>query len=158
MVPFHSLSVRLAETAQRGGRLGQAGIYYFHNCPVDYLYTDPWHQQAEPIPAVLAQLRRDRTVVLIFSDAGAARGGLHFKRVSLTIAFLRQLKRHIRYVTWVNPMPKTRWARTTAGEIARYVPMFEGTRQGLDQAIDVLRGRNVLNSQLHEVTQRQGEP
>jgi uncharacterized protein with von Willebrand factor type A (vWA) domain len=96
-------------------------------------------------------------VVLIFSDAGAARGGLNFKRVSLTIAFLRRLKQHVRYVTWVNPMPKTRWAGTTAGEIARYVPMFEGTRQGLDQSIDVLRGRNVLNSQLHEVTQRQGE-
>ena len=157
MVPFHSLSVRLAETAQRGGRLGQAGIYYFHNCPVDYLYTDAWHQEAEPTSNVLAQLRRDRTVVLIFSDAGAARGGLNFKRVSLTIAFLRRLKQHVRYVTWVNPMPKTRWAGTTAGEIARYVPMFEGTRQGLDQSIDVLRGRNVLNSQLHEVTQRQGE-
>ena len=157
MVPFHSLSTRLAETAQRGGRLGQAGIYYFHNCPVDYLYNDAWHQQAEQIPAVLSRLRRDRTVILIFSDAGAARGGLNFKRVSLTIAFLRRLKRHVRYVAWLNPMPKPRWAGTTAGEIARYIPMFEATRQGMDQAIDVLRGRHILTSQPHEVTQLHGD-
>ncbi|HEY9626107.1 MAG TPA: hypothetical protein V6C84_02290 [Coleofasciculaceae cyanobacterium] len=157
MVPFHSLSVRLAETTQRGGQLGQAGIYYFHNCPVDYLYHDFWHQQAELVPNILTQLRRDRTVVLIFSDAGAARGGLNFKRVSLTTAFLRRLKRHVRYVAWLNPMPKNRWTGTTAGEIARYVPMFEGTRQGLDQAIDALRGRYLLISQPHEVTQLYGD-
>lgn len=39
MVPFHSLSRRLAETAVRGGRLGKAGIYYFHNCP-NLIYDD----------------------------------------------------------------------------------------------------------------------
>src|SRR2546421_13070007 len=32
MVPFHMLSRRLTETALRGGRLGKANIYYFHNC------------------------------------------------------------------------------------------------------------------------------
>lgn len=153
MVTFHALSLRLAETAQRGGRLGQAGIYYFHNCPANYLYNDPWCLEAQPIPAVLSQLRRDRTVILIFSDAGAARGGLNFKRVSLTMVFLKQLTPYVRYVVWLNPMPKQRWAGTTAGEIARYVPMFEATRQGLDQAIDVLRGRYLLTNQLHEVTQ-----
>ena len=39
MVPFHALSHRLAETAVRGGRLGKAGIYYFHNCPVDVRFV-----------------------------------------------------------------------------------------------------------------------
>ena len=144
MVPFHALSLRLIETAQRGGRLGRTSVYYFHNCPVDYLYTDPIHQQAEPIPEVLASLRRDRTVVLIISDAGAARGGLNLRRVGLTIAFLRRLRRQVKSVAWLNPMPQLRWAGTTAGEIAQTVSMFEGTRQGLDQAIDALRGRYPL--------------
>jgi hypothetical protein len=145
MVPFHALSLRLAETAQRGGRLGQSGIFYFHNCPVDYLYHDAWHQTAEPLLDVLAKFRRDRTVVLIFSDAGAARGGMNVKRVALTIAFLKRLKRYSRHVAWLNPMPKPRWTGTTADEIARYVPMFEGTRQGLDQAIEALRGRYTVH-------------
>src|SRR6266487_1365618 len=45
MVPFHSLSRRLAETALRGGRLDRAGIYYFHNCPTEYLYRDNADQE-----------------------------------------------------------------------------------------------------------------
>jgi uncharacterized protein with von Willebrand factor type A (vWA) domain len=142
MVPFHSLSARLVETALRGGRLGKAGAYYFHNCPVDYLYNDPMHQEAEPIEEVLRGFQRDRTAVLIFSDAGAARGGLSLERAELTATFLQQLKQQVRYIAWLNPMPKPRWNTSTAREIALQVPMFEATRQGLDEAIDALRGRH----------------
>ncbi|MBD2038591.1 hypothetical protein H6F76_26920 [Leptolyngbya sp. FACHB-321] len=142
MVPFHSLSARLVETALRGGRLSKAGAYYFHNCPVDYLYNDPMHQEAEPIKNVLRGFHRDRTAVLIFSDAGASRGGLNLERAGLTITFLQQLKQHVRYVAWLNPMPKSRWSTSTAREIALHVPMFEATRQGLDEAINALRGRH----------------
>ena len=144
MVSFHSLSARLAETALRGGRLGKAGIYYFHNCPIGHLYHDPAHYGAEPIEAVFAGLRRDRTVVLIFSDAGAARGGLNLERAKLTATFLQQLNQQVRDVAWLNPVPKPRWATSTAREIARHVPMFEATRPGLDGAIDALRGRHPL--------------
>jgi hypothetical protein len=141
MVPFHALSQRLAETAQRGGRLGGAGIYYFHNCPTRYLYQDPTRQKAESVADVLAQLRPERSAVLIVSDAGAARGGFSIERLELTQKFLDQLKQRVRYVAWLNPMAKERWFGTTAGEIASLVPMFEFSRQGLDGAIDVLRGR-----------------
>ncbi|WP_211178494.1 MULTISPECIES: hypothetical protein [Brasilonema] len=141
MVPFHALSQRLAETAQRGGRLGGAGTYYFHNCPTRYLYQDSAREKAESVADVLAQLRPERSTVLIFSDAGAARGGFSIERLELTQKFLDQLKQRVRYVAWLNPMAKERWFGTTAGEIARLVPMFEFSRQGLDGAIDVLRGR-----------------
>ena len=144
MVSFHSLSARLAETALRGGRLGKAGIYYFHNCPIGYLYHDPMHYEAEPIEDVFAGLRREHTVVLIFSDAGAARGGLNLERAKLTATFLQQLNQQVRYVAWLNPVPKPRWATSTAREIALQVPMFEANRQGLDAAIDALRGRHQL--------------
>lgn len=143
MVPFHSLSARLVETALRGGRLGQVKAYYFHNCPVEYLYHDPMHQDSELIKDVLEEFHRDRTAVLIFSDAGAARGGLSLERAELTATFLQQLKTHVRHIAWLNPMPQQRWATSTAREIALHVPMFEATRQGLDEAIDALRGRHI---------------
>jgi len=57
------------------------------------------------------------------------------------VQFLEQLKHHVRYVAWLNPMGKTRWSGTTAGEITQMVPMFELSRKGLEGAIDVLRGR-----------------
>jgi uncharacterized protein with von Willebrand factor type A (vWA) domain len=149
MVPFHGLSARLMETAMRGGRLGRAGVYYFHNSPVDHLYRDPFHQEAVAIADLLPQFHKHRTVVLIFSDAGAARGGLSMERLDLTARFLRQLQQQVRRVVWLNPMPRSRWAGTTAEKIARSIPMFEVTRQGLDSAIDILRGR-VSHIQLRE--------
>ncbi|MEM9149972.1 MAG: hypothetical protein AAGB19_05910 [Cyanobacteria bacterium P01_F01_bin.3] len=141
MVPFHGLSERLAKTAISGGRLAGTGIYYFHNCPDDYLYHDPYHQQVIPISSVLAELHSEYTGVLIFSDAGAARGALNQARLEMTIEFLSQLRQQLRYVAWLNPMPRDRW-NSTAGEIANHVPMFELSRQGLNQAIDVLRGKS----------------
>ena len=152
MVPFHALSARLVETALRGGRLGKAGAYYFHNCPVRYLYHDPLHQEDAPIEEVLSGFNRDRTVALIFSDAGAARGGLNLERATLTAQFLQLLQQRVRYVAWLNPLPKSCWATSTAREIAQAVPMFEATRQGLDAAIDALRGRHQpLTTLLEEV-------
>lgn len=141
MVPFHALSQRLAETAVRGGRLGNAGIYYFHNCPVEYVYHDPYHLEAEEISDLLVNLRGDRSVMLIFSDAGAARGGYSEERIELTEGFLKQIKTKVRYITWLNPMPKSRWDGTAAGRIAQILPMFELTRRGLQDAITCLRGR-----------------
>jgi uncharacterized protein with von Willebrand factor type A (vWA) domain len=152
MVAFHALADRSIETALMGGKLGKAGTYYFHNCPVGYLYHDRVHSESEPVAEVLAKLQRDRTVVLIFSDAGAARGGLNHDRVDLTIKFLQQLQAHVRYVAWLNPMPKSRWAGTTAAEIAREVPMFDSTREGLDRAIDVLRGKHIRGIDRTELT------
>ena len=140
MAPFHSLSERLVNTAIQGGRLGKAGIYYFHNCPSEYLYKDPYHQVAEPITEVLSVLHREYTGVMIFSDAGAARGAFNRERLELTAEFLQQLRQKLRYVAWLNPMPRDRW-QGTAGEIAKLVPMFELSRQGLNEAIDVLRGK-----------------
>ncbi|MEG3955878.1 CoxE [Microcoleus sp. herbarium2] len=142
MVPFHDLSHRLAETAVRGGRLGNAGIYYFQNCPVEYLYHDPYQLEAEKIDRLLANLRPEKSAMLIFSDAGAARGGYSEERVELTAAFLQQIKAKVRYVAWLNPMPESRWGGTTAGKVARLVPMFEMARRGLQEAIGLLRGKS----------------
>jgi uncharacterized protein with von Willebrand factor type A (vWA) domain len=143
MVPFHILSRRLAETALRGGRLGKAGIYYFHNCPTDYLYRDSVLYEEESLDDVITQVHHERTVALIFSDAGAARGGFNQERVELTETFLNRLKPQVRHVAWLNPMPRSRWLGTTANSVACLVPMVAFSRRGLDDAIDVLRGRGV---------------
>lgn len=140
MVPFHALSDRLVQTAIHGGRLARAGTYYFHNCPTDYLYDDRYHQSAHPINTVLSDFHSGYASVLIFSDAGAARGAFNQQRLDLTLQFLDQLQSHLSRVVWLNPMPRDRWVGT-AHEIAKRIPMFELTRPGLNQSIDVLRGK-----------------
>lgn len=141
MVPFHALSQRLAHTAIGGGRISQSKIYYFHNYPIADLYTTPTYQEAVSIPDMLAQLSTNRASILIFSDAGAARRGFSLERIELTATFLMQLKQRVRYIAWLNPVPRSTWTGTTAEAIAKFVPMFELSRRGLDNALGVLRGQ-----------------
>lgn len=140
MTPFHSLGRRLAATAREGGRLGAADVFYFHDCPRDYLYLDPYYQRFLPITNLLAQVHPLHTSVLIFSDAGAARGRLDEARIAQTAVFLNQLQTAVRHLAWLNPMPQARWAGSSAGLIARQIPMFETTQTGLQGAIKALRG------------------
>ena len=141
MNPFQKLSSQLTETAQLAGRLGKTDIYYFHNCPDQYIYYDNLHLEGVSIDEFLKQSASRKAVALIFSDAGAARGGENLERIKLTRKFLDKLKQGVRYIVWLNPMPRKRWTGTTAAEIAQLVPMFEVSRQGFLGAINTLRGR-----------------
>ncbi|MDZ8027637.1 MAG: hypothetical protein RMX97_23480 [Nostoc sp. DedQUE11] len=142
MLPFHIFSERLTETAVRGGRLQQANTYYFHNCPIEYLYQDSSFQEAESIDDVISSFQSQNIVVLFFSDAGAARGRFNSERLKLTENFLDFLRKRVKHIAWLNPMPRSRWFGTTANEIAKSVPMFELNRHGLDNAISILRGNS----------------
>ena len=141
MAPFQALSKRLVDTAVRAGRLGSPGIYYFHNCPVGHIYQDPMMQESETLSHFLRGRLSSKSVIMIVSDAGAARGGFNPARVLKTKAFLAQINQYVRYVVWLNPLPRSRWEHTTAGEIANFVAMFEVNRAGFQSALDVLRGR-----------------
>ena len=142
MAPFHHLSRQLIDKAVRGGNLTQTSVYYFYNYPEKYFYTDPTRIKAQLTTDVLESVD-ERAGVLIVSDAGAARGNYNPVRVEYTQKFIEQLQQSVRYYAWLNPMPNDSWQYTTAGEIARFVPMFEMSRQGLNAAINTLRGRYV---------------
>jgi len=149
MVPFHDLSRQLVETAQRGGRLRTTNVFYFHDYPDEYLYRHPAMLDAKHISEVLEEIG-ERAAVLIVSDAGAARGNFDQERVDNTKVWIEQLQQSVRYFAWLNPMPSECWRQTTAGEIARFVPMFEMSSQGMNAAISVLRGRYIVVKELDE--------
>ena len=148
MIPFHRLSQQLIETAERGGRLKNTRVYYFHNYPDRLLYTSPSRIKAQPIADVLDEVG-EKTAVFIISDAGAARGSYEPDRVKYTQAFLRQLRQSVRYYIWLNPMPSDSWLQTTAAAVAQLVPMFEMSREGLNASIDILRGRYIPWEKMH---------
>ncbi|VAW43280.1 hypothetical protein MNBD_CHLOROFLEXI01-351 [hydrothermal vent metagenome] len=169
MAPFHLLSRRLKETIESAGNLGQLGIYYFHDCPAvlrdGRIYTDLYREHtvtshpqglyARPISKILAEFDLNYSSVLIFSDAGAARGNWDDERIEATYIFLHQLHTlGVKNVVWLNPMPEDRWEATrlqalnllekfenSATAIADFVPMMSMERDGLYRAIDGLRGR-----------------
>ena len=140
MVPFHALSRQLVETAQRGGRLRQTCVFYFHDYADEYLYRHPALLNAQSMDEVLAEVGK-RAVVLIVSDGGAARGNFDSERVKRTQEWIEKLQNSLQYVAWLNPMPSESWQHTTAGKIKGFVPMFEMSREGMNGAISVLRGR-----------------
>ncbi|MBD2198401.1 MULTISPECIES: hypothetical protein [Calothrix] len=148
MVPFHDLSRQLVETAQRGGRLRTTNVFYFHDYPDEYLYRHPAMLEAKAVSEVLAEIG-ERAAVLIISDAGAARGNFDAERVDNTKVWIEQLQQSVRYFAWLNPMPSECWRQTTAEEIARFVPMFEMSPQGMNAAITVLRGRYIAGEVIY---------
>lgn len=139
MAAFSGLIQAVIESILKGGLLGKVSFYYFHDCPEKLLYQHPSLSKATSLENVLDAQAKSNSV-LILSDAGAARGNYEQKRVAQTSDFLKTLRNYTYLYAWLNPMPEKRWVSTTAEEIARLVPMFPLTREGLNDAVNILRG------------------
>lgn len=146
MIPFHGLSRQLIETAERGGKLRQTRVFYFHDYVDKYIYRHPALLNAQKLEEMLAEVG-ERAIILIISDGGAARGKFEEERVQQTQLWINQLQSSVKYVAWLNPMPSDSWQHTTASEIAQMLPMFEMSREGMNTAINVLRGRHIMINQ-----------
>jgi uncharacterized protein with von Willebrand factor type A (vWA) domain len=170
MTPFHGYVDYVVQAIRAAGRIDDLRVAYFHDVPgsadrsvltrlddlfrtdLDGLlpliepmrdgsvYADPELTEPSPLADTLDELAVG-TATVIVSDAGAARQRYDATRLLDTVALLKALHARAAVVTWLNPAPTDTWPRTTAAEILRYVPMHTLTREGLDRAIDGLRGR-----------------
>lgn len=162
MVPFASLCTRLHEVAQQTGRLRRVDAFRFHDQPPhreDGMlkpYVADQHfvrrhgakRSTEELPMprlgdLLSDWADRRPAIIIVSDAGAARGSFDLDRIEYTAEFIERLTACVREFVWLCPVPKDRWAGSSADEIRRFVPMLEMSRAGLERAVDVLQGRPV---------------
>lgn len=134
MIPFFLVSQLLVENLQ-GTKLGKAEVYYFRNCPGEYLFYHPQRPGGKLTAEILGKLHQQRTIVLIISDAGAARGGVNYERMELTGDFLDELNGCVRQVAWLNPVPENRWKGTSAKGISQLVKMYELDNSGLVAAV-----------------------
>jgi hypothetical protein len=139
MAPLKMLIEALVESVTRSSLAGKTTLYYFHDCPGHTLYEDNLLGQPVPLEQVLARYAHNNHV-LIVSDAGAARSHYDDERVRNTRRFLVTLHHYTYLYAWINPVPFSRWRFTTAEDIEQLVPMFPLDREGLDDAIQILRG------------------
>lgn len=141
MVPFRRVITAVLESAKQGG-LSRTAVWYFHDVPKKRLYSDPARQHGTPLHQALQHARG--ASILIVSDAGAARRRLDPHRLAQTEQFINFLRRYSQNLAWLNPTPPERWRQTTAAAIRQQcaVPMFPVSRNGLDDAVDVLRGKS----------------
>jgi len=105
-----------------------------------FVYADAALLSPEPLSDVLQSYAAGAAVVLL-SDAGAARNRYRISRLLDTIAFMKALRSYTSHYVWLNPLPKRYWLNNTATQIARHVPMFPLEREGIQQAVNVLRGQ-----------------
>jgi uncharacterized protein len=142
MTPFRYVTSSLIAGAQHAG-LARVDVRYFHDVPQGVVFRDPDQHVSVAIDETAAPFANG--AILIYSDAGAARGGTDYRRVYETAAMLATLRRHTTSIAWVNPVPRERWPGTTAEAICDLedgpVPMFPLDHLGLTDAVNVLRGR-----------------
>jgi uncharacterized protein with von Willebrand factor type A (vWA) domain len=171
MDPFHRFCDEVCTAIQQAGRLEETALYYFHNVPAEgaddqvlealtgqlFPALDPVLPQIQPLmdgclyadPALLSpvplidvlQSHAAGAAVVLLSDAGAARNRYRISRLLDTIAFMKALRTYTSHYVWLNPLPRRYWLHNTAAQIARHVPMFPLEREGIQQAVNVLRGQ-----------------
>ena len=134
MIPFRPIIDRLFNTVEPK-KFASVNRYYFRNCPRNFVYLQP--KGTEVLPLERLPLERQRTVLIIISDAGAARGGYNPQRVEMTQALLEKLQPHVKALFWLNPIPSIRWTGTTAAAICKILEgrMFELPQGGIQAAI-----------------------
>jgi len=173
MTPFHPYLDHVHAAIRHAARIDAIATHYFHDVPgrsrdqsLLAMLPNPFDPVLDPVLDRVAPLATGRlydepdltaprplndvldgvtpnTAIAVFSDGGAARGGLDTGRLLDTVALLVALRRRGALVAWLNPLAPLRWTGTTAGQLARHVPMFPLSREGMYQAVDVLRGRPV---------------
>ena len=171
MTPYGAYVEHLVREIRNAGRLESIATWYFHNLPTSRVDTgvlsrlpDPFSPELDPVLGLIAPLSAGRlyadpdlteprmfsavlheiaygTAAAVISDAGAARGTLQTGRLVGTVALIKALHAAHCTVAWINPVPAARWPGTTAEQVARHVPMFPLTADGLHRAVDALRGR-----------------
>jgi len=142
MTPFRRITRALVDSARHAG-FARLEVLYFQNVPEESVFEDPALRGPRPLAAALESL--GEAGLLVISDAGAARGHSSRSRIEKTGHFVTLVRRYGLRMAWMNPVPRSRWASTSAEAIRTRcgVAMFPLERAGLDAAMDVLRGRGV---------------
>ncbi len=147
MDPFSALCERLFSAAAQASHFAQLKTYFFHNCVYDKLYTDISRGIGLPTADVLGAIDQTWTVVFV-GDAWMSPHELTFdgnyfsfsQAKTPGIEQLRRFSRKAKASAWLNPEPQRIWNAPSVKEIRRVFPMFELTLDGLDKAVDHLRG------------------
>ena len=147
MDPFSALCERLFSAAHQASHFAALKTYFFHNCVYDKLYTDISRGVGVQTVEVLGAIDQTWTVVFV-GDAWMSPHELTFDGNSFSfsqaktpgIEQLRRFSRKARASAWLNPEPARIWNAPSVREIRRVFPMFELTLDGLDKAVEHLRG------------------
>lgn len=122
MAPMHDFCDRWQATVFRNLRLRKTATAYFKNCPTENIFLDQQLFDAQPLSRFLKDFSAKRTVVLVITDAGAARQSWNTMRIIRSQELSQKLSREGFQQVWLNPMATEFWEKSSARKIASLVP------------------------------------
>ena len=152
MIAFKHFAQAFAQSAVDYAAI-QNAIYYFSKAPTYlngdyYLFLNQQETEFRTLTEILKNQPKT-PAILIISDAGATSNAVDIDRLEKTEQFLNSLKKITHKVAWLNPMPADRWEDTSAAIIAKLIPCYETSLEGLKKAMGVLRGKKIFVAPNH---------
>lgn len=148
MDPHAELSERLFSAAHAASHFQRFEHYFFHNCPYERLYSDFEQMKSVQTEDVLKKLDATWTVVFVGDaymhpfELSQVGGAIYYgqQNEKTGMEWLRGFRDKAPKSVWLNPEVKRIWNAPSIRAIRGVFPMFELTLDGLDDAVDVLRG------------------
>lgn len=128
--------------------------YYFHNFFYDWVWKDNRRRRSEktPLAEVMRGYGRDYKVIIV-GDASMSPyeitmpgGSVEYWNEEAGEVWARRLLATYPRAVWLNPVPETNWRYVHSVTMVREIMeerMFPLTVEGLDRAIECLKGKNV---------------
>jgi uncharacterized protein with von Willebrand factor type A (vWA) domain len=147
MDPYADLCSRLFSAAHQATHFAAFKTFFFHNCVYEKLYTDLERGDGVWTRDVVGWLDQTWRVVVVgdawMSPYELLQDTSYFsfgEKKTPGIEWLRRIAGQARASAWLNPEGRRIWGAPTVKSIRQIFPMFELTLDGLDRAVDHLRG------------------
>ncbi|MFC1955430.1 VWA domain-containing protein [Chloroflexota bacterium] len=146
MEPFAELCSQLFSAAHSSNHFKDFQYYYFHNCIYDNLYRNIELGETISTDLLLRTLEPDYKLLLV-GDARMAPyeltekyGAIHYyERNEIPgIVWLKRVAEHFTHSVWLNPDESRFWVAYTVQAIAKLIPMYPLSLDGLGQAVKKL--------------------
>ena len=142
MVPQMDFCLRWKKAIHASVRFRISRTCYFDNVPGTSVFLDPNLKEEIPLRRFWGNVPPGRTVALILTDAGAARGSWDSMRILDSRDFARSLMRKGIAQLWLNPMRRNWWKDSSAAKISTMVPKMLSMHQSdIREAIQYINQR-----------------
>jgi uncharacterized protein len=152
MDPHAALCERLFSAAHQAKHFRAFKSYYFHNAIYDRLYTDMGQLRGVPTGDVVRDIDPHWRVLLVgdawMNPSELLSDGRYFSHdranAKTGLMQFQEIAKRAKSCAWLNPESTRIWNAPSVTMIRRTFPMFSLTLEGLDDAIDHLRGARVV--------------
>ena len=138
MTPYAELSEYLKNSLIYALKPKKLESFYFRNQPNKNLFMDKGLFESLTINDWLRSLHRFSLIVIV-SDAGAARDEMKRERVDKTRKFLKNVKVQTDRILWLNPLPRNDGMETSAFFISLFVEMLAVENDDLHKLSSILK-------------------